>query len=401
VLASGCALRPFQPQSVSAAPFLDRAVTQRAASLSVSAAVPDADETRELTGIDLYASGIQPVWLEITNGGDTPARVVPWSIDRDYFSPIEVAYMHRRQFRSAAYAALQRWFHEQALPRQIPAGETRSGFVFTHRNPGTKGFNVDIISRRQAQSFTFFVAMPGFTADYSRVDFQTLYAPADVRDVAPASLLASLDPDTDRYATDASGTAAGGPLNLVLVGSPLALRRALLRGGWLETPLEGFGERSRRQHYRGRPPDGLFHQARGDDQVNIFLALWLSPLTVDGEPVWLGQSYYWSRERSLLGSLFSEAQLRDSRLLSHFLSESVRADVDSARDYALQNFWYHQSVTRVALVPGLRPASVDAPGVGAGGVAWVTDGARGVAFLSEQPVAMDEVELVRGKSLGL
>ncbi len=55
----------------------------------------------------------------------------------------------------------------------------------------------------------------------------------------------------------------GDPINLVMVGSGLAIRRALLRAGWNETAAnDPETTRSRSHLYRGRRPDGTFHQYR-------------------------------------------------------------------------------------------------------------------------------------------
>ena len=46
----GCASRPYQGSAVSAAPFLQRSITQEDDSIRVTAAVPDRAETIALTG---------------------------------------------------------------------------------------------------------------------------------------------------------------------------------------------------------------------------------------------------------------------------------------------------------------------------------------------------------------
>jgi hypothetical protein len=87
----GCATRPFQGADIDASDFLQRSISQDQGSIRVTAAVPDASETEALIGLDLYKQGIQPVWLKVENNGTGWARIATWSVDRDYFSPIEVA----------------------------------------------------------------------------------------------------------------------------------------------------------------------------------------------------------------------------------------------------------------------------------------------------------------------
>ena len=127
---AACASRPYQASGLKAVAFTQRAIVQQQGNLTVSASVPTAAETEALAGLDLYSQGIQPVWLEIENGSEWPVRLVKWSIDRDYFSPIEVAYMNRKQFTKQGYEDMQAWFHNNAMPRQIPASGKASGLVF-------------------------------------------------------------------------------------------------------------------------------------------------------------------------------------------------------------------------------------------------------------------------------
>ncbi len=386
----GCATRPYQGTDLQAAPFLARALTQENGDLAVTAAVPDAAETQALTGLDLYDQGIQPVWLQVENRGSMPARVAIWSIDRDYFSPIEVAYMNRKRFSSEGYRDMERWFHDNGLPRQIPPGATRSGIVFTHLRPGTKGFNLNIFSNRTAYDFTFFVPLPGFVADFMKVDFASLYSEEEIRDLDTDGLKTVLENELGCCVTDPTGKLEGGPINVVLVGTGTAVRRSMLRGGWLETSAEdGVAVKERSQHFRGRRPDAIFSQLRGDGNERINLHLWLAPWRVNGEPAWVGQVYYLTEDNSLVGFLSDEGIL-DGELLSFFVRESVTADIDSAQRFLFQNFWYNGSLREVGYVGGVGYASLDAPREGFAGVAYFTDGYRMVAFLSETPVAMDE-----------
>ena len=138
--------------------FIERAVQ----GVRVAAAVPDATETLALTGLDLYQQGIQPVWLEVTNLGERPVRTAVRSIDADYFSPMEVAWKYRKRFNKQGRADMERWFFENQLPRRVPAGESRSGFVFTHLAQGTKGFNFDVYSSESSHNFTFLYPFQDF-----------------------------------------------------------------------------------------------------------------------------------------------------------------------------------------------------------------------------------------------
>jgi hypothetical protein len=161
---AGCATASFQPEDPDSVTFRNRAQTQSSAAVRVTAAVPGADETRALFDIPLYDDDIQPVWLEVENRSSGWIRYAPVGTDREYFSPQEVAYVHKGRFSGAAKKDMYRYFQDMAMPRRIPPGEKRSGFVFTHAQPGTKAFNVDLFgpARVDDLSFTFFIDVPGF-----------------------------------------------------------------------------------------------------------------------------------------------------------------------------------------------------------------------------------------------
>ena len=394
LLLAACASKPYQGNDPAKASFLQRAQTQFSDTLKVRAAVPDAQETQALTGLDLYSQGIQPIWLEVENRGEVPARLTLWSIDRNYFSPIEVAYMNRKGFSDQAYQEMQRWFYNNGMTRHVAPGETTSGLVFTHLVKGTKGFNLDIFSNRQASSFTFFAPLPGFSADYMRVDFEHLYPPEDIRELDLPGLKKALEEELDCCATGVDGESNGGPLNTILVGSSLSLRRALLRGEWLDTAADDpqfYKERQR--FFLGRSPDAIFYKERADGEERLQLHLWQSPWRVATEPVWVGQVYYRYKGNIILQAIAGREGLQDKRLLSRYVRESVSADMDSARRYLMQNVWYNNSLTKVGLVAGAGITTQEEPAVTHDDHGYFTDGLRVVMFLSETPVALDDAQI--------
>ncbi len=396
-LLAGCGSQPWQGREIAGATFLQRTLTQENGPIRVTAAVPDDAETLVLTGLDLYEQGIQPVWLKVENRGTKPARVALWSIDRDYFSPIEVAYMNRKSFSAGGYAEMERWFHENGLERTVPPGESRSGLVFTHLKPGTKGFNLDVFSNRAAHSFTFFVPLPGFTADYMEVDFANLYDDAEIRQLDEAGLKVLLETEVPCCASGPEAGTDGGPLNVALVGTPLAVRRSLLRGGWNETQAGSEDTLQAREHrFRGQPPHAIFYLDRKDGNERMHIHLWRAPWTIDGEPGWIGQVYYKVFEESLLRDIADKQTLRDSAFLSRFVKESVAADVDSAQRYLLQIFWYNQSLRKFGVVSGVGPSTPDDPRLTFDGVGYFSDGNRFVLFLSETPVPLNGTKILYG-----
>jgi len=379
LILGGCGGRAFISSPADQVGFTGRAIVQTQQGVRVSAAVPDAAETRKLTGLDLYKQGIQPVWLKVTNLGDVRVRAALHSVDDDYFSPMEVAWKYRKRFNKQGRADMERWFYENQMPRTIPPGESRSGFVFTHLAKGTKGFNLDAYSSGQSFNFTFFVPIPGFVADYMKVDFDSLYQANDILAVDNEDIFRTLQ-TFPCCSTNKTGDDAGEPLNVVLVGTPLAVRRSLLRAGWQETAENDPGTAvARTHHYRNRAPDGTFQKLRIDGKERKELRLWLSPVRVEDAHVWVGQVSY-----DISGST-GENAIKNCQL---------DPDIDDARGFILQNFWYSQSLSRVGFTSDIPKSSIESPARNFSGAEYFTDGSRVVLFVSEKPVAMDETDVV-------
>ena len=180
--------------------------------------------------------------------------------------------------------------------------------------------------------------------------------------------------------TDSSGAGRGDPLNVAIVATPIALRRALLRSQWQETQSGSDEGTLARQHYfDGRIPDGTFHKARPDGSERKELRIWLSPIRLGEVPVWLAQASY-DISTTNRGRSFKDYQ--------------IDPDVDDARIFLLQSFWYGQSLERFGLSGGVPAATIDAPSQNFLGSNWFTDGKRIVMFVAEEPVAMDETEIL-------
>lgn len=379
LILSACATQAFVPVSVDPTDFVGRGISKAERSIEITAAVPTAQEAVEFLGIDLYARGIQPVWLSVSNHRETHVRIAHSSIDANYFAPLEVSWYFRKQFSKSSRITLDRWFVDNALPRHVPAGESRSGFVFTHVATGTKGFNVDVYSSMSAVSFTFFVPLPGFKPDYMDVDFRGLYADDEVFRGDLDDLRTQLG-DMICCTLDESGEQEGDPLNVVIVGTPEAVRRSLLRGDWQETEANSpETELARTHHYKGRSPDGTFHKARPDGRERKELRLWLAPMLINDETVWLGHISY-----DMSGALVT-------RDLSAY---KIDPDVDDARMFLLQNFWYKQSLRSFAMATGGPAAAMDSPGTNFHGSEYFTDGLRAVLMVSEDPIGMDETQIL-------
>lgn len=371
LLAACAGTRVYVPSGASATAFQSRAVEQVNGPLRVRAAVPDAQETLALTGLDLHSQGIQPVWLEVENQGDSTFWLVHKSIDPDYFSPIEVAYMNRKGWTRDSQAAMEKWFWQSGLGRQLAAGETMQGYIYTHVVPGTKGFNIEAIGSGLSWDMTFFIPMPGFQPDYMNVDFQSLYSAGQRVDLDPDELRQQLGRLLPCCSSSANGDANGLPFSLVLAADAQALRRALFRAGWKETTQDDASTAEARTHYySGRPPDGVFFKARERGGERKELRLWMTPYQVRGLPLIVGQA------------------VQD---LDSGPAFQLDPDLNAARIYAIQSFWYGQSMRLLDQLPFLPASTLDEPSRDFSGSEYFFSGERNLLWLSGSPVPLDGV----------
>jgi hypothetical protein len=142
LLLSACATQSYHYESTKSFPIRERAVSETKDKITVSASVPGEEEAQAIFGIPIYDRGIQPIWLNIENNSEKRVRFAPTGVDPGYFSPLEVAYMHRKGFTKEALRQMNRRFYKSALTRQITACERPSGDVLNQATPGSQAINV-------------------------------------------------------------------------------------------------------------------------------------------------------------------------------------------------------------------------------------------------------------------
>ena len=377
-LVSGCASQPYHYGEASAVPVHERAISQTQGGVSISVAVPGKSETGSIFGVPLYQRGIQPVWLEIKNKSTERIRFAPTSLDPNYFSPLEVSYMHRKGFSKEARSEMDQRFHDSAMPRQIPAGKTRSGYVFTHAGSGTKSFNIDLFGGESDYSFAFFVDVPGFVPDHAEIDFYSLYAASDVRHLDQAGLRPALR-EARLTTSNHSGQLPGLPIGIIIVGDGEDVLKALLRAGWYESPRLKNAEQQEKAHYLyGRTPDAVFRIQRNKKTDRNELYLWMTPMLVDGKSVWAAQVRHFIGQRT--------------HLEQAILGAKIDPDIDEGRNYFAQNMWYSQSLEKLAWVATDRVVSIENSRTDFNGSEYFTSGIMLVSWLSGTPVSLIESE---------
>lgn len=273
---------------------------------------------------------------------------------------------------------------DTAIPRQIPAGETRSGFIYTHAKDGTKSFNVDVFYSGSGdpvyEEFTFFVNVPGFVPDHATVDWKSLYDMDSIQDVSIDQLRTELL-ELPCCTTNRDGSGQGQPINIVLVANGIEVLQSLLRAGWSETSYEKDDKYLNNIEYLfGRPPDAVFRKSRGRSTLTTDrneLSLWLAPLKNDGTGVWMAQVKHAIGQRYKINEIFFGA--------------AQDPDIDDGRNFLLQNLWYSQTLLAVAYSDTGLAVPVSNPMLDFNNNAFFTDGGRIVMWLSGDPVALQDV----------
>ena len=368
---AGCGGRAYVYEPVDTGRFLSATEQEAEGPVRVSTSIPGREETERIFGIDLYDQGIQPVWLQIENMGDSLARYAPVSTDPEYFAPLEVAYVNRRGYSKEARKEMDERFHNLAMPRYIAAGETRSGFVFTHADPGAKGFNVDVFSGGESYNFTFLMRVPGFEPDYAKLNLSEMYTGDEIPNYESDALQEAIR-SLPCCSGDKLGEESGEPINLVLVGEGEELLRALLRSGWRETSV-GEAAALQPQYLYGREQDAIFRYETVGGDGFYELRFWKAPFRSGADDVYVGQARHFFR---WIGSV-----------------TRLDADVDNARNFAIQKFLYGQAITATAWIVGKEVVPVTSFWDTLARAPYFTDGYRMVMWLSADPVSMFEIDV--------
>ena len=384
----GCA-SSFKPQPLEEVQFLERAQTKSEGNLRVKAAVLSAEETEAVFGFALYKKGIQPIWLEIENQEDDPTWFLPYSVDPDYFPPLEVTYPYHRAFDKKYNDQIDQYFLKHAMGLYIAPGTTRSGFVFTNLSLGTKSFNVDLVGEdNQPKMFTFFISVPGLRADHQDIDFDNLYSAGELVSHHEEGLKNALE-NLPCCTSHEGGREQSAPINLLLIGSGDDLLRVLLRSGWNETATEKSSSNGQLEvskipqgaryktvaplYYYGRRQDASFRETRASGSGRNILRLWLTPMRFEEKPIWVG----------LVNSDVERQELS-------FLEQKI--DLDEIRSLFIQNLWYAQGIEKYGYVKGSVMSQILKPKKFFGRISYITDGYRAVLWLSEESIPLHKVE---------
>lgn len=375
---------------------MERAQTQEANNLEITIAVPTSEETRQLFDAKLHKKKIQPIWMEIKNDTDEPAWFFHYSVDPGYFPPLEAAWKSHRCWAKQTNKRIDQFFYDQSISTIVPPHEGISGYVFVNLDRGWKHIPVEVFQEGGLQEFEFFAKLPGFKADYEKVDFETLYELDELIELETEEELRAWIENIPCCTANKKDTKTGDPVNFVLVGSDTALSNSLVRAGWDVTrAMSGgsavatagaavFGKTYRYApisslYVLGRPQDAGLQKARWNIHQRNHMRLWISPATYRGDYIYLGQI---SRD---IGSRFTT---KSSTLTTHKIDPAV----DEARDFLILDLVYAHAVSAYGFTRGVGKSTSENPGRNLTGDPYFTDGRRAVIFLSEDPVSFEDAE---------
>ena len=395
----------YRPAPIEKVPFRQHLSTTTDDDIAVSAAVLSPEESRKIFDTDLYARGIQPVWLEIENKSSSTLVFFERSVDPRYYSHMEAAHRShipvwspffehglfsvfmwpllplaplRALSASEANKDMDEYFDDAGIGNEaLSPGERVEGFVFTPVDAGTKRVPVCLVGAGERHTCTLFLKVPGTVIDYDLVEFQSIYRHEDYVDHDWQSFMERLTA-MSRFTTNARGTKQGDPVNLAIIGELDDVLQAFAVAGWDETEPLTFSSSWRTarsylkgQNYRtspvsnlylfGRRQDFALQKARDTISARNHLRLWHTPWRVEGKPVWVGQV---SRDIGV------RLTLKTWNLTTH----RIDPDIDDARDNVLGDLVETRRVSVVGFVAGGHKRTRETPGRNLTGDRYYTDG---------------------------
>jgi len=391
---TGC--KSFSPAPASYQPHLQRALTQTNGPIIASVSTLDKAEAGRMFSLPLHKKNILPVWVRLQNLSTNQYYFLPASLDPDYYSPAEVAYVFKKMCQSKRNGRVNEFMESKQIALVVPPEGVTEGFVFSTLNQGAQHLQIHVLGELSFIEFEFVTYSPNRNYDFKRIEFEKLYAPEEIKDYTLKelpSVLRGLPAST----TDAKGKGAGDPINIAVVGKPGQFSAAFGRQGWNVTELLSFGNVFKLVgsflfgrtwetspvsplFVFDRPQDFALQKARSTIHERNHLRLWLAPFTCEGSAV-------------LVGQISRDIGLRFTFKAPGWVTHKIDPDVDEARNYLTQEMVTSGSVERVGWVEGTIKSTPDEPERNLTGDPYYTDGLRVVLFLSGETVSPSAVHL--------
>lgn len=386
----GCA--NVQSPDFEATSYLDRQKTHKFDDITVTVSVLSDEESFNYFGVPIGKYSIQPVWVRIQNESTHPAWFFPITIDRNYFSPIEVAQKFTKKYDDDLHLL----FRNQAIHYFVKPGKTIEGFVYTHQEFGLKKVTLELVTKRKVYSKNILVQVPGLKLDDESLDHDTLTNNIADNITSYAELRKKLEV-LPCCASTFDGGNQGDPLNIAFIGEYEELVNALILSGWDETEVTSAGSILKTVkaylkgeayanaivsplHLFGRHQDMTFQRPRKSISARNHLRLWMTNFSFSGKQVWIGQI---SRD---IGLAFS------FKVWPPF-THRIDPDTDDARMFLLEDLLINGLIESVGFTEGVGKAEFSAPRYNLAGHPYFTDGLRLLMALSTDKVVISDIHL--------
>jgi len=362
LLLSACA--SYNPPPYSDEAFSARAEEETIDGVTVRVAVLNREEALQVFGSQLEKRGIQPVWLEIQNDSTKNYWFMLRSLDPNYFSAHEAAYMNHRRFGGNANAAMDEYFSKMAIDQRIRAGSVARGFAFINETVGTREIRVRLYRDKEVRDFEFFVSIPGVTSDWQKKDLTALYPDDELVKISTESELQAVLRNL-RCCTDRQGGLGDGlPVNIVFIDGEATLR-GLIKSGWQESSFRrDFSNLIGAEQLYGRTPDIVFSKSRRKVDSTNTLRLWVAPIRYRGEVVVVGT-----------------------------IHRSTDPDIDGTAMYLLEDLATAETVHTVGFVDAFPAIAEDSPVQILGSDKYWSRGRRLVIQMSLDDLPLEELQL--------
>ncbi len=363
------------PTTIDDSSLRERAVTSTSREVQVSAAVFSAGDNQRYFSANLNDSGIQTIWVEIVNNSSQVLWLLRAGTDPDYFAPLEVAWPFHKKLARDRNNKVDAYFDSLTIASIIPAGETRSGILYTNPHRGIRVLNIDLLGQQSIIPFTLFPPVPGEVTGERVDELEQLIAASQANDYQDEAAFRKALEDLPCCATDAGSSADSGPLNMIFVGGLSDIGAALVRRDYrqLPQPLD------KTQRVFGRSPDIVLRKAGQGGSAANWLRLWVAPLRYQGQLVVLVQA------GRPVGGRFRAAA--DNKPLLH-------PDVDEIRSLVLQDLLYSGGLEKFGFVEGANTVTEAQLFNHPGEFSYYTDGLREVLFFITRPLGLADVEFL-------
>ena len=372
VVLGGCATWRA-PEAVDDTGIRSRAVSETVRDVRLSAAVLSAADSRQIFGVDVNATGIQPVWVEVENAGPDTLWLLRVGTDPDYFSPLEAAWPFHKPMAGKRNAAIDDHFDALDFSNPIPPQSTRAGIIFANPHHRTRLLNVDLIGPSRMIPFTLFLYDPDNPPDEDAQQTVTRYVQATREDIDDPDALRSTLQEAPCCANGKSKAVSGDPVNVVLVGEIDHIAAALVRRGF-RSDRKDFDDA---QRLFDRPPDFVLRKAGQGGVPANWIRGWVAPFKYRGQPVFLAQA------GRPVGGRFAVAGGTD--LVLH-------PEVDEVRNLLIQDLLYSGGVSTLGFIDGVGAADIARPRDSLAGSSYHTDGLRAVMFFVTRPRVLSDVQ---------